>query len=55
MSRRTIAVLVLVLTILALAVLIFKAHPCRDPDPPDHPVPVDYDDSNTPIAAPAAK
>lgn len=53
--RRKIAVFVLLL--LGLAILIFKAHPCRDPDPPDHPVPVDapYDETSTPIAAPAAK
>ena len=30
---------------------------CRDPDPPDHPVPVSlpHEDAKMPIAAPAAK
>lgn len=39
------------------AVHVAAMNPCRDPDPPDHPVPVDapYDPATMPIAAPAAK
>lgn len=58
MSRRNIIVFLLVLLLLAAIVLaVLKGGACRDPDPPEHPVPVDapYDETSTPIAAPAAK
>lgn len=55
---RKIALFLLALLILGLILLgVLKGGACRDPEPPDHPVPAaaPYDESSTPIAAPAAK